>query len=689
MKKCQSCGASIPEDFRFCTSCGAKYTDPESAPPYATTPPADGAGVAQEALSPAENSQPQPAYGQPTNAPPAYQPYGGALEQQPPYPGQPYGGAPAEPPQQPPPFYQPYGGAPAQQPPYSGQPYGGVPAEPPQQSYSGQPYGSPQAQPSYSVTPSQPADSPSAPYGAPPKPPKKKKRWIIPVVAVVVVAAIVLFLVFGTGIFSSTKGKWEKAEREAFKISEGEALYPFKQAMDYFSQAEKAGFISDISVNVDIPDTLDVSMFIEVLSNLRLHVEGATDSSSDNLLFETTVGLGAKGSTSDSLSATIYNVSDHIVIEIPKIIDRPLLVPYDKIEGDMPFNFNMSSGAMGKAKKLMEPFTGEKMDKIINDVLDIFFKNVDKPVLEKGKSVTVEGISEKFDQYTVKLEKDNLINFLKDLLQYAKKNNDIKALIESVIAMQGGVGLDVDGFIDKAIEEIEQNREGFDGGIRRILYVNGNNQPCGWSFEAYQGEGEKEEIGATASWMHVQEGNRHACRFSAVMEGGYSGFEMVSTYEESQDKAKTGKLTMYQSRLGENTEIMTVKYKDLSFSWKTPMLIFEGEIEFTAPSGDMSDLTAKVKGSAAEKGGKPYQVLSIELEGNVNGEYATFELQTETHIPSASDINLGKRSLPANGVDISDPYARQELISDPAVMQKLLAALSELGIDVGEFFPSY
>lgn len=656
MKQCPSCGALNPDDSLFCTSCGARYSGPESTPPYASTPPVYGAGMAQNSIPQAESAQ--PAYGQPTYAPPAYQPYQEVPEQQPP-------------------TYQPYGGgAPVQQ--------------PPEQAYSGQPYGSPQPQPTYAASqPSQPSGYPSAPYGAPPKPPKKKTRWIIPVVAVVVVAAIVLFLVFGTGLFGSTKKNWEKAEREAFKITNDEALYPFKEAMDYFSQAEKAGFISDVSVNVDIPDTLDVPIFIEALSNLRLHVEGATDSSSDDILFETTVGLGAKGSTSESLSATIYNVSDHIVIEIPDIIDRPLLVPYNEIEYEMDLDLGMSSGAMGKVKELMEPFTGEKMDKIINDILDIFFKNVDKAVLEKGKSVTVEGISEKFDQYTVELEKDNLINFMKDLLQYSKKNNDIKALVESVIAMQGGVDLDIDGIIDKAIEDVEKNREGFDGGIRRILYVNGNNQPCGWSFEAYQGEGENEVIGATASWLHVREGDRHACRFSAVMEGGYSGVEMVSTYEESQDKAKTGKLTIYQSRFGENTEIMTAKYKDLSFSWKNPMLIFEGEIEFTAPSEDMGELTVKVKGSAAEKGGKPYQVLTIKLEGNVNGDSATFELQTETHIPAASDINVGKKSLPANGVDISDSYELQELFSDPAVMQKLQAALSELGIDVGEFFPSY
>ncbi|NMA00273.1 MAG: hypothetical protein GX924_04490 [Clostridiaceae bacterium] len=669
MKQCPSCGASIPEESLFCTSCGVRCPVPESAPPYASTPPAYGAEMAQNTIPQAESAQ--PAYGQQTYAPPTYQPYQEMPEQQPP-------------------SYQPYGGAPAQQPPYSGQPYGGAPAEPPQPPYSGQPYGSSQAPPTYGAPPSQPAGYSSAPYGAPPKPPKKKARWILPVVAIVVVAAIVLFLVFGTGLFGSTKSKWEKAEREAFKISEGEALFPFKQAMNYFSQAEKAGFISDISMNIDIPDMdLDIPVFIEAISNLRLHLEGATDSSGDDLLFETTIGLGAKGSTSESLSATIYNASEHLVIEIPDIVDRPLLIPYEEIEYDMDFDLGMSSGAMKKMRELMEPFTGDNLDKIINDVLDIFFKNADKPVLEKGKSVTVEGITEKFDQYTVELKKDKLIDFMKDLLQYAKKNNDIKTLVESMMAMQDDVELDIDGIIDKAIEEIEKEREGFDGGIRRILYVNGKNQPCGWSLIAYQGEGEDEVEGAAASWMHVQEGDRHACSFSAVMEAGYSGVEIVSTYEESKDKAKTGELTIYQSSFGEKEEILTVKYRDLSFAWKNPMLIFEGEIEVSVPMGGGDEMNVKIGGSAAEKGGKPYQILNITLEGNVNDNTATFELQTETHIPPASDINLGKRSLPANGVNISDPYEMQELFSDPAVMQKIQTALSELGIDVGEFFPSY
>jgi hypothetical protein len=321
--------------------------------------------MAQNTIPQAESAQ--PAYGQQTYAPPAYQPYQEMPEQQPP-------------------SYQPYGGAPAQQPPYSGQPYGGAPAEPPQPPYSGQPYGSSQAPPTYGAPPSQPAGYSSAPYGAPPKPPKKKARWILPVVAIVVVAAIVLFLVFGTGLFGSTKSKWEKAEREAFKISEGEALFPFKQAMNYFSQAEKAGFISDISMNIDIPDMdLDIPVFIEAISNLRLHLEGATDSSGDDLLFETTIGLGAKGSTSESLSATIYNASEHLVIEIPDIVDRPLLIPYEEIEYDMDFDLGMSSGAMKKMRELMEPFTGDNLDKIINDVLDIFFKNADNLCL-KGAS---------------------------------------------------------------------------------------------------------------------------------------------------------------------------------------------------------------------------------------------------------------------------------------------------------------
>jgi len=190
MRKCSSCGAPLPDGAIFCTTCGTRYTEPESPQPYVTPPP-----------------------------------------------------------------YQPYAGAPAQPTAYPGQPYGSAPAQQPEQAYTGQPpYGDPQAQPSYAATASQQPSYPGAPYGEPPKPPKKKARWIIPAVAVVVVAAIALFLVFGTGLFGSTKKKWEKAEREVFTISEGEALFPFKEAMDYFSKADKMGFISDISLNLDIPD---------------------------------------------------------------------------------------------------------------------------------------------------------------------------------------------------------------------------------------------------------------------------------------------------------------------------------------------------------------------------------------------------------------------------------------------------
>ena len=627
MRKCSSCGAPLPDGAIFCTTCGTRYTEPESPQPYVTPPP-----------------------------------------------------------------YQPYAGAPAQPTAYPGQPYGSAPAQQPEQAYTGQPpYGGPQAQPSYAATASQQPSYPGAPYGEPPKPPKKKTRWIIPAVAVVVVAAIVLFLVFGTGLFGSTKKKWEKAEREVFTISEGEALFPFKEAMDYFSKADKTGFISDISLNLDIPD-MDIfgpsfSMILETISNLRLHVEGATDSSTDDLLFETTVGLGVKGNPSDALSMTVYNVDEHLVIEIPDIIDRPLLMSYEDIEYEMDLDFGMSSGAMGKVKEMMEPFTGENMDKIINDVLDIFFKYADKPVLEKGKSVTVEGITEKFDQYTVELKPDKLIDFMKDLLQYSKKNNDIKALIESVVAMESGVGLDIDGIIDDAIEKIEEEREDFEGGVRRILYVNGKNQPCGWSLSAYQGEGEDEIEGASMSWMHVREGDRHACRFSAVVEEGYNGVDIVSTYEETSDKAKTGELTFYVQSFGDTEEILTVIFEDLSFSWKDTMLLFEGEIEITAPTDDFSDVATTIQGSVAEKGGKPYQVLNIRIKGDFEGFNAEIELQTETHIPAASDINVGKRSLPKDGVYVEDVYELEELFLDPSVMENLQEALNELGIDMEALFP--
>jgi len=72
---------------------------------------------------------------------------------------------------------------------------------------------------------------------------------------------------------------------------------------------------------------------------------------------------------------TVYNVDEHLVIEIPDIIDRPLLMSYEDIEYEMDLDFGMSSGAMGKVREMMEPFTGENMDKIIT-MFSIFSSNM-------------------------------------------------------------------------------------------------------------------------------------------------------------------------------------------------------------------------------------------------------------------------------------------------------------------------
>ena len=730
MKKCLNCGAESRDQAKFCTSCGTPFPveaaeqAPESviekvaAPvvqaPEAPVPPMyEPAPVEEEVQPPVVEAPAPPVYAEQPPVVEAPAPY--AYAEQPPVAEEPapptYGYAPAEQPAPPtygyaPPAQQPQQPAAPPPPPYGYEPQAQQSTAPPTYGYAQQPP-SPQAAPAYGYPP-------QAPEAPKPKKPKKKRRWLIPVIAISVVIALLVgaYFIFADqikGLFGSPEKKWLDAEKSLLTADEDSLFGLVQKSLDKQLSQKKFGGEAAISIDVEGIDDPDAAAIFDIVRKLRLTVGFKAETDTDDLRFHTKIGLGNREKEGDALTLQIYSVDGNFVVDASPILQNPLVLRAEALQEMMDVDDDFSvlfaqentkfANAMKNIAKIMS-----SPEKIGGDLLDIVAKHAEKPEVEKGAEVTVSGISQKFDKYTVIVKAEKTPEMFKDILTYIRDNEDIRKVIEELAAiseildppMPGKVysnAFTYEDFVaelNDAIEDIEKNPDNYRGEFDRVLYLDKKGNPQGGKLTIWNvDDGDKEKV-FTIEDAHVESDGKHAYKLFVQAEDDEA---LIFTSQYTlKDKLYTGDFDCKMSNDGNETTLFTGSVADFGFAEADGQVYPVGKLALDLDNlsgGTFSD-SPGVKiiydGKIEKKSDGSHLLATIEF-GISDADIGLSAIKLTLDLKSLPEKDITfETKMPTDFVDLTDEEALEALVAnDPGIMFRAMSVLSELGIDISQF----
>ncbi len=688
MKKCQNCGAEAGDQAKFCGFCGTPFTLEGAEPaPETEAPPPDTQEPEEEMAQPPPAVQPPVA--EPA-APPAYD-----YAQQPPV---------AEAPSQPMYDYPQQ----AQQPQIQQAPV------PPTYGYPQQPQ-APQSEPLYGYPPQAPM---------PPTPVKQKarRRWLIPVIAAAAVAALLLgtFLIFGDQIkslFAPAEKKWLNAEKELITIDDNSIFGTARDSLNRQLDQTKFGGEMTISVAVEGNANSELAAILDIIGKLRLTASYRADTNQADPRFHTDIGLGNRESEDDALTLQVFGMDGYIFIDASPILPKPLVFQPQALLGTMGPGVDYSALVEGGPAQLINALKSmskilSSPEKIGGDVLDIISRHAEKPVIEKGVELSVGGISQKFDRYTVVVKAENTPELMKEVLSYILDNEEIRELIVELGAISEKLNPAMPGSmyrrsfsyedfvqsINAAIEQIDRDPANFSAELERELYLDKRGQAHGGRLIVWDVRNGKEEV-LTLEHTLVEADGTCAYRFSAQPKGQNA---IVFTSEYTlKDQRYTGRFELKSS--GDNMEKTFLSGTMENFGLEDT----DGQ---AYPVGKLVlDMDSGIGSIPALSAGVPMNEASITYDGKIekgsDGPHLLADIRFaaggEMNGISAVHVSLDLRTIPEKDVQLdfeapddyillTDQQSLQALVQDdPTLILRFVQAMAELGIDISQFMPEF
>lgn len=420
-------------------------------------------------------------------------------------------------------------------------------------------------------------------------------------------------------------------------------------ALDLFEQAIFAG-----------PAPVDISFLKEINLDLDVGMDGQKQAIQ--------MALGLKGQHIITANL-LMNMADSVMhIGLPELNDQWL-----KIESgeNVP---NVITGGMSSTAMLAELADAlpdaETLTKVLDRYLAIVLaglKNVDQTTT----TLEVGGVKQECTVLTLKLNEEDAMNIVKNVLNKAKDDTDLKKIIVDVcdafVEMSGMDGSGEDAYIDfketvmDLLAELEAETE-FDteSFIQVDTYVDKNHNV----------------IGMKMYGMSEQDSERGMVYFYSLTEGNKTAFEFVvpSDVDDTDDFKISGTGTKTGGKTSgtytvtmQGMDMVTVKIADLTEETGTITLapnmdMFPGEVEDML--GELAlEIKVSADGIALNILGDNEQLLGIALK--------------------AVDSDGPSLDAPSNAVDVTDSSAMEKW-TEKLVMDKLLENLEKAG--AYEFF---
>lgn len=335
--------------------------------------------------------------------------------------------------------------------------------------------------PAAEKTPAAPADF-STPDFTEKKTKKFGKKQILRIVAAVVAVAVVGSVVAVALNFKTLKGSMIKlfgSDMDYFKYVESRE---FKRYAEMSANLYDTRILANIKTGQSATTTLSWNISDDAFDLMDSFAGQKTDFSWLNdveMKIDTNVvnnaaayeiGLNISGKKVLTLSEIIDYASGKVFMSVPELTNQTLVMGTSGMPGsaapgmpDIVFD-NNSAAPFELISQFGESLPSKEIyNKLLETYIDVVLNSIDDVTSEK-ETIEIEDISQKCTVLEARISEKTLCDIMKAVLQEAKKDKEIKAILESVqedVSESGLFGKNVDVY-EEFIDAVDNTIEAFD-----------------------------------------------------------------------------------------------------------------------------------------------------------------------------------------------------------------------------------
>lgn len=551
-------------------------------------------------------------------------------------------------------------------------------AQPRQTFQQAPPYPVYAAQPTYSQYPN--------PYQQAPARPKRKKGWLVAliVILVIVLAGGGTYMLFGKQLRRSVMGP-----RAAYLEIEGNTLKSntadlVKTVVKYGNKDtnEKGGFNMDLQLSLDAA-ALELDPEIStVFEKLRL---------SNELVFDRTGDSPQVYNKLELLSLTEHLVDiellydgDELVIRAPEVFDEYLVTAVSGLEdtfgssgisiGDIDMSeLSSYAGLLTGTGDLDLGIDEKAMNKTTGEVVNIILRHIDECELKKGETLTVGSVSAEYDLYEMSISKESARAMIIEILEFLQHDEEFYNLYSQLSGVFGD---------ETGSESGELTMEQYQSDIQSAIDDVSDETNDTGDFTIHQlvyVDSADEVVGRILTviddtdttqlkieYKNPADGNREG--YLLAVDTGTETFSFLADYTVSGDR-KSGTATL--SSMG--TDMLTIDFTDYVHEEtdESDKILGRFECAIVDPDSITEGMPSEFVIDISEAGGQTVFKVSIPDMLDLNLSLAEIA-DRDVQIPSFDDG--------APRVDLSDSTA-MESVMDTEAQDKIMAIMEKLGID--------
>jgi hypothetical protein len=525
------------------------------------------------------------------------------------------------------------------------------------------------------------------PYQQPPARPKRKKGWLVALIVILVIALAGggTYMLFGKQLRRSLMGpKATYLEIEGIALRENAADL-IETIVKYGNKDanEKGGFNMSLQLALDATALELDPQISTIFERLRIKNSLMYDRSGDSPLVYDKLELLSV--TEHLVDIELLYGDEQLVIRVPEIFDEYLVAATADLAdtfgsgdisiGDIDLSeFSSYAGLLTGTGALDLGVNEQKLNQTIGKIINILLAHIDTCELKTGQTLTVGTVSATYDLYEMSISKDSARAMITEILELLQDDEEFYNLYKRIAGTINGESdsgeitfEQYQADIQEAIDDIadESNDDG-DFTIHQLLYVNSQDEVVGRELTVIDD--------TDTTQLHIQyaqpvDGRQEAYLLSLDTET--ESFGILADYIVSGDK-KTGQATI--SSMG--SDLLTIDFTDFVHIETDESDKIRGNFICTIvdPASISEDMPAQFTLDISESGGETVFKVAVPEMLDLQLNYAAIA-DRDVQIPSFTDG--------ATRVDISDSTA-MEVVMDSEAQDKIMAIMEKLGIDTSD-----
>lgn len=525
------------------------------------------------------------------------------------------------------------------------------------------------------------------PYQQAPVKPKKKKGWLVALIIILVIALAGggTYMLFGKQLRRSLMGP-----KAAYLEIEGNALKDnaadlIETLVKYGNKDvnEKGGFDMSLQLALDATALELDPQISTVFDKLRIKNSMMYDRSGDSPLVYDKLELLAVAE--HLVDIELLYGDDQLVIRVPEIFDEYLVTDTggltDSLDtsgisiGDIDLSeFSSYAGLLTGTGALDLGIDEQELNRTMSKIINIILAHIDTCELKTGQTLTAGSVSATYDLYDMSISKDSARAMITEILELLQDDQEFYNLYKRIAGTISGESESGEYTLEQYQADIQQaiddiadgsNDDG-DFTIHQLLYVNSQDEVVGRDLTVID---DTDTVQLHIQYAQPADGSNEAYLLSLDTET--ESFSFLADYTVSGDK-KTGQATI--SSMG--SDLLTIDFKDYVHikSDKSDKILGNFVCTIVDPASISEGMPSQFTLDISESGDETVFKVAVPDMLDLQLNYAEIA-DRDVQIPSFTDG--------ATRVDISDSTA-MEAVMDTETQDKIMAIMEKLGIDTSE-----